>query len=482
MINFRFIVNIIGKLLLVESAFLVLCIVVALIYGENDLLAFIYSAVITLTAGSLMAFTVKVKDRVLAKKDGYFIVTSTWVIFTVFGCLPYLFGNTIPSIVDAVFETMSGFTTTGSSIINNVEALPHATLFWRSLTQWMGGIGIIVLLLAILPGFGIEGRDMFVAEVTGPTHDKFTATFTSTAQRMWTLYLSLTLLQTVFLLLGGMDLFDSICHSFTTMATGGYSTKQNSIAYWDSAYIQYVFIIFMFLAGTNFGLMYSVILKKIRNPFRDEEFKLYFLIVVVSSTIIALGLYFNGYSDLEKSIRDALFQVVTIQTTTGYATTDYLLWPPLLGIIIFVLMFVGASAGSASGGLKCVRISLLFKNSFIEMKRIIHPNGIINVKYNNKSVHPNIMSGVMGFAILYIFIFGISSVIMSFFTKDIATACSAVITSLSNVGPGFGEIGPMGNFSILPGIAKIFLAILMLVGRLEVFTVLVLFSRTFWKK
>lgn len=276
MINFRFITNIIGKLLFVESAFLIVCFIVALIYGESDVMAFVYSSIITLSMGSLMAFTVKVKDRVLAKKDGYFIVTCTWVIFTIFGCLPYLFGGTIPSIVDAIFETMSGFTTTGSSILNNIESLPHATLLWRSLTQWMGGLGIIVLLLAIIPGLGIEGRDLFVAEVPGPTHDKFTATFSSTARRMWYLYISLTVVQTIFLLLGDMDLFDAICHSFTTTATGGYSTKQASIAYWNSTYIQYVFIVFMFISGTNFGLLYVMLHGKFRKLFHDEEFKLYF--------------------------------------------------------------------------------------------------------------------------------------------------------------------------------------------------------------
>ena len=482
MINFRFITNIIGKLLFVESAFLILCIIVALIYGENDLMAFVYSAIITLGVGSLMTFTVKVKDRVLAKKDGYFIVTCTWIIFTIFGCLPYLFGGTIPSIVDAIFETMSGFTTTGSSVINNVEALPHATLFWRSLTQWMGGMGIIVLLLAIIPGLGIEGRDLFVAEVPGPTHDKFTATFKSTARRMWYLYISLTAAQAILLLLGNMDLFDAICHSFTTMATGGYSTKQASIAYWDSAYIQYVVIIFMFIAGTNFGLLYVILHGKFRKLFHDEEFKLYLYITLGASTIIAIVLFLNGYANLELSIRESIFQVVTILTTTGFATADYLLWPPLTGAIIFALLFIGACAGSTSGGLKCIRLNLLFKNSFIEMKRIIHPNGIINVKYNGKSVHPNIMTGAMGFFILYMFIFAISSLIMSLFTRDIATACSAVISSMSNVGPGFGEIGPMDNFANLHDFAKIFLSILMMVGRLEIFTVLVLFSKTFWKK
>lgn len=482
MINIRFIANLLGKLTLIESAFFVLCAIMALLYGESDFMAFTWSALITAGIGSLAAFSIKVNDRVLAKKDGYFIVCIVWVIFSLFGCLPYMIGQTIPAFADAFFETMSGFTTTGSSILNNIESLPHATLFWRSLTQWLGGLGIIVLFLAILPSLGIEGRDLYVAEVPGPTHNKITSTFNSSARKLWLLYLGLTFAQTILLLFGGMTLFDAICHSFTTMATGGFSTKQDSIAYWDSAYIQYVIIIFMLIAGTNFGLCFAVVKGDFRKLIHDEEFKWYILIAAISSITIGLGLYFSDWAGAEKSFRDAAFQVVTIMTTTGYATADYLLWPALLGLILFLLLFIGASAGSTAGGIKVVRIYLLFKNSFLELKRIIHPNAVINVKYNGKSIHPNIMTSVMGFFILFMIIFSIGSVVMSLFTVDIATACSAVITSMSNVGPGFGSIGPMDNFSHLNDFAKIFLAFLMLIGRLEIFTVMVLFSKSFWKR
>lgn len=482
MINIRFITNLIGKLILIESVFLILCIFVSLLYGETDTIAFVYSALVTISAGSLMAFSIKVNDRVLAKKDGCFIVTMVWIIFSLFGCLPYIFGGSIPSFVDAFFETMSGFTTTGSSVLDNVESLPHATLFWRSLTQWLGGIGIIVLFIAILPSLGIESRDLYVAEVPGPTHNKMSSTFTASARNMWILYSFLTLLETILLLFGGMSFFDSICHSFTSMATGGFSTKQASIGYWDSAYIQYIIIIFMFIAGTNFALCHAISKGNWRKIYTDNEFRTYFGIVVLASLIIGFGLYLSGWANAEKSFRDAIFQVVTIMTTTGYATADYLLWPALLGLILFLLMFVGASAGSTSGGLKVIRVLLLFKNSFIELKRIIHPNGVINVKYNDKSIHPSIMTSIMGFFILFMIIFTISSIIMTLFTNDIITACSAVITSMSNVGPGFGSIGPMYSFSHMNDFAKIFLALLMLVGRLEVFTVMVLFTKSFWKK
>lgn len=482
MINFRFIANLMGRLLLIESGFLLLCVIVAFIYGESDLMAFFYTTVITLSAGFGMSYFIKIKDRVLAKKDGYFMVTMVWVVFSLFGCLPYIFGNTLPAFADAFFETMSGFTTTGSSVITHIEQVPHATLFWRSLTQWLGGLGIIMLFIAILPSLGIEGRDLYVAEVTGPTHSKTSFTFTSSARKMWVLYMILTLLQMVLMCVGGMDIFDSICHAFTTMATGGFSTKANSIAYWDSAYIQYIIIIFMFIAGTNFGLVHTAIKGNWRKLIHDNEFQLYFFIVAVSSLIIGIGLYISGWADVSKSMRDAIFQVVTLMTTTGFATADYLLWPPLLGLILFLLFFIGASAGSTSGGFKVVRVYLLFKNSFIELKRIIHPNGIINVKYNGKTVHPSMMSGIMGFAILYLIIFTIGSLVMTLFTEDIITACSAVATSMSNVGPGFGSIGPMYTFANLNCFAKIFLAVLMLVGRLEIFTVMVLFTKAFWKR
>lgn len=482
MINFRFIANLMGRLLLIESAFLLLCVLIALIYGEHDASAFFYTSLITMSVGFLLSKLIKIKDRVLAKKDGYFMVTMVWIIFSLFGSLPYMIGNTIPSFADAFFETMSGFTTTGSSILNHVEALPHATLFWRSLTQWLGGLGIIMLFIAILPSLGIEGRDLYVAEVPGPTHNKTSFTFTSSARQMWILYTILTLLQTLLLLFGGMNLFDGICHAFTTMATGGFSTKQNSIAYWDSAYIQYVIIIFTFMAGTNFGLLHTAIRGNWRKLIQDNEFQLYFTIVLLASVVIGVGLYVIGWADFEKSMRDATFQVVTLITTTGFATADYLLWPPLLGLILFLLLFVGASAGSTAGGMKVVRVYLLFKNSFVELKRIIHPNGIINVKYNNKSVHPNIMTGIMAFAILFMIVFTIGSLIMTIFTEDIITACSAVVSSMSNVGPGFGSVGPMFSYAHLNDFAKLFLAFLMLVGRLEIFTVMVLFTKAFWRK
>ena len=482
MINSKMIYRIIGFLLLIETAMLLCCGAVSLFYKENDLQSFLISSAITTGVGILMLAIGKGAEKSLNRRDGYVIVSTAWIAFSLFGMLPYYIGGYIPSITDAFFETMSGFSSTGATIMNNIESMPHGILFWRAMTQWIGGLGIVFFTIAVLPIFGMGGIQVFAAEASGPTHDKVHPRIGVTAKWIWGIYAGMTGTLIVLLVFGGMSVFDSICHAFTTTSTGGFSTKQNSIAYWDSAYIQYVIIIFTFMAGTNFGLLHTAIRGNWRKLIQDNEFQLYFTIVLLASVVIGVGLYVIGWADFEKSMRDATFQVVTLITTTGFATADYLLWPPLLGLILFLLLFVGASAGSTAGGMKVVRVYLLFKNSFVELKRIIHPNGIINVKYNNKSVHPNIMTGIMAFAILFMIVFTIGSLIMTIFTEDIITACSAVVSSMSNVGPGFGSVGPMFSYAHLNDFAKLFLAFLMLVGRLEIFTVMVLFTKAFWRK
>ena len=404
-----------------------------------------------------------------------------WVVFSFFGCLPYLFSGAIPSVTNAFFETMSGFTTTGSSILNNIEDLSHGILFWRSLTQWMGGMGIIVMFLAILPTLGIGGRELFVAEVPGPAPDKLTPRIKETARNLWGLYMLFTFVETILLYAGGMSFFDAINHSLTTMATGGYSTKQASIGFYTSPYIQYTIIFFMFVAGTNFTLSYGMITGRFTKIFKDEEFRFYTLVVLFFALVVTVGLIAAGKVTGEQAFRDALFTVVSIITTTGYATADYLAWTPFLGMLIFVLFFVGGSAGSTGGGVKVVRILLLFKNSFYELKRLVHPNAVIPIRYNTKVVDQKTVTNILAFFVFYILIFMMSAVLMSFWTSDIYSAFSAVATTLGNVGPGFGEIGPMENFHHLPNLAKWFLAFLMMLGRLELFTVLVLFSPSFWK-
>ncbi|WP_216616596.1 TrkH family potassium uptake protein [Marinifilum caeruleilacunae] len=470
-----------GKLLVGESFFLFLSLLVSLIYQENDSAAFLNAGLITFAVGTFSYLISKGVKKDLGKREGYIIVSLVWVVFSIFGCLPYLFSGAIPSVTDAFFETMSGFTTTGSSILNNIEELPHGILFWRSLTQWMGGMGIIVMFLAILPTLGIGGRELFVAEVPGPAPDKLTPRIKETARNLWGLYMLFTAVETIMLYAGGMTFFDAINHSLTTMATGGYSTKQASVGFYTSPYIQYTIIFFMFVAGTNFTLSYGMITGRFTKVFKDEEFRFYTLVVLFFAFVITLGLIAAGHVTGEQAFRDALFTVVSIITTTGYATADYLLWTPFLGMLIFVLFFVGGSAGSTGGGVKVVRILLLFKNSFYELKRLVHPNAVIPIRYNSKVVDQKTVTNILAFFVFYILIFMMSAVLMSFWTSDIYSAFSAVATTLGNVGPGFGEIGPMENFYHLPDLAKWFLAFLMMLGRLELFTVLVLFSPSFWK-
>lgn len=481
MIKHKIILNILGKLLVGESVFLFLSYLVALFYQESDSFSFLISGVITLAVGLLSYYSNRGVNKDLGKREGYVIVSIVWVVFSFFGCLPYLFSGSITSVTDAFFETMSGFTTTGSSILNNIEALPHGILFWRSLTQWLGGMGIIVMFLAILPTLGIGGRELFVAEVPGPTPDKLTPRIKETARNLWGLYALFTMVETLLLMFGGMSFYDAINHSLTTMATGGYSTKQASVGFFTSPYIQYVIILFMFIAGTNFTLSYATIIGKFDRIKRDEEFRFYGLVVLFFTLLITIGLVTTSSLGIEHAFRDALFQVVSIITTTGYVTADYLQWTPFLGILIFVLMFFGGSAGSTGGGVKIVRILLLFKNSFYELKRLVHPNAVIPVRFNGKVVDQKTVTNILAFFVFYVLIYAFSVIIMSIWEPNIDSALSAVATTLGNIGPGFGSVGPMDNFFHLPVLAKWFLSFLMLLGRLELFTVLVLFSPAFWK-
>lgn len=471
-----------GRLLFVETIFLVISLAVALGYGGADVKSFLLTAAITGFVGAICYFTTQNCNKDVGKREGYVVVSLVWVVFSLFGCLPYLFSGAIPSVTDAFFETMSGFTTTGSSILNNIEELPHGILFWRSLTQWLGGMGIIVLFLAVLPKLGVGGRELFAAEVPGPNPDKLTPSIKATARRLWGLYLGFTVAEALFLAIGGMEWFDAINHSLTTLATGGYSTKQASIGAYPTPYIQYVIILFMFIAGVNFSLSYAAVTGRIKKLWKDEEFQWYFAIVVLFTLLITLGLMVTMEGSLESNFRDALFTVISILSTTGYATADYLLWAPHIALLVFVLMFFGGSGGSTSGGVKIVRVMLLVKNSYYEIVRLLHPNAIIPVRFNKQSVKSSTVDNIMAFVILYAIVFVISIVILSFWMSSLDSTLSAVATSLGNIGPGFGQIGPMENFSGLADGAKWFLSFLMLLGRLELFTVLVLLTPAFWKR
>ncbi len=479
--NYKSSFFVLSRLIFIEGIFMLVSALVSLLYHENDFQILSVIGATALILGFSVSWLFKKAKGQFRRKEGYFVVTATWIVFSLIGALPFYFSHFIPSYTDAFFETMSGFTTTGASILNDIESLPHGLLFWRSIIQWLGGMGIIVLSLAVLPVLGIGGMQLFVAEVPGPTKDKLHPRITETAKRLWLLYVGYTAAETALLYYGGMNIFDAVCHSFTTMATGGYSTKQASIAHFNSPFIEYVIIAFMFIAGTNFSLGYFAINLKLKKVFKNQEFKTYFGLILLMTVIVTTGLIVIDNIRPELSFRHAFFQVVSIVTTTGFVTADYLKWPTFLMVIIFLLMFVGGSAGSTGGGMKVIRILLVVKNSFKELKRLLHPSAIIPVKYNGISVNPSIMSNVLSFLVFYILVFVVGTIVISAMGYNIESSMGAIAATLGNIGPGIGAVGPMENFSHFSDFGKWFLSFMMLIGRLELFTVFVILSPAYWK-
>jgi trk system potassium uptake protein TrkH len=482
MLNHRTIIRILGVILVTEGFFMLLSVPVSLIFREKDFYHFLLAAAITISAGLAAYLPTRRTPPSLNRRDGYVIVTGAWVLFSLFGTLPFVLTGSISNFTDAFFETISGFTTTGASILNNIEELSHGILFWRSLIQWLGGMGIILLTLLLLPYLGIGGVQLFSAEVPSPTPDKLHPHIKDTAKRLWLIYLLFTLTESVLLWIGDMDLYDAICHSLTTMATGGYSTKQASIAYWNSPYIHYVITVFMFLAGTNFTLAYFGMHGQFRKIWKNEEFKWYIGFIMGFTMLVTLGLFFTGGGGLEPAFRKSLFQVVSVITTTGYVTADYMKWAPWLMVLIFILMFFGGSAGSTGGGPKIMRIMVMLKNSTQELKRMVHPNALIPVRLNKTAVEEKVVNSVLAFMAFYGIIAVISMGVMAALGNDLDTSLGAVAATLGNIGPGIGKVGPALNFSEIHVAGKWFLSFLMLVGRLELFTVLVLFSPHFWRR
>ncbi len=481
--NYKVILNILGLLLLLNGAFMMLCIPFSLHFQEGDLMPLLTSGGITMLVGYItFALTRRNRSKHLKKKDGYLIVTLGWLAMSVFGTLPYLLSGSIPNFTDAFFETISGFTTTGATILTDTESVDKGVLFWRSLTQWIGGMGIIVLAVAILPILGIGGMQLFVAEAPGISPDKLKPRINETAKRLWLIYVGLTLTEMMLLWIGGMTFYDAINHALTTMATGGFSTKNASIAYYQSPFIQYTIAFFMFLAGTNFTLTYFGLHGKFKTVYRNEEFRYYASFCILLTAIFAISIYMHSGQGLEKSFRDGLFQVISIITTTGYVTADYTQWTFSIVVLIFVMMFFGASAGSTAGGVKIVRHIVLIKNSILELKRQLHPSAIIPVRLNKKAVHRNITFNILAFIMIYISIFATGSVVMAWIGADFLTAIGSVATCLGNIGPGLGDVGPVDHFASIPDTGKWFLSFLMLLGRLELFTVLILMTPYFWRK
>ncbi len=483
MINTKMIAHVMGFLFLIEAGFLALCLLLAICYRESDALAFGIAIVVTTAAGILAIWTGKNAEKKFSRRDGYVVVTFSWIFFSLFGMLPFYLSGYIPNLTDAFFETISGFTTTGASILEDIESLPHGLLFWRSLTQWIGGMGIVFFTIAVLPIFGIGGVQLFAAEATGPTHDKVHPRIGIMAKWIWTIYLGLTLAETLLLLLGGMDFFDSLCHSLTTTSTGGYSTRQDSIAAYHSSYIEYVITLFMFLSGVNYTLLYLLFIKaNARRLLHNTEFRWYMGMVACFTVFTTVVLVFTSPFGMEESFRKAIFQVVSIQTTTGFASADYMTWVPVLWMLISILMFFGACAGSTTGGVKCIRIVIMSRVARNEFKHIIHPNAVLPVRINRQVIPTSTVSVVLAFTFLYVVVLFVGWLLLMSFGLEFKEAYGIVVSSLGNIGPALGKYGPAYSWTHLPDAVKWISALLMLIGRLELFTVLLLLTPGFWKR
>ena len=493
-LTFRIILQIMGLLLVCNGGFMVLAGLVSGIMQDGATLDILLSAIVTMLGGTMAMFYTRGHRKEVKRKEGYIIVTFGWLIMSLSGVLPYLFSGAIPNVTNAFFETISGYTTTGASILNDIESLPEGILFWRSLTHWIGGMGIIVLAIAILPLLGIGGMQLFTAEAPGPGGDKLHPRITDTAKRLWLIYVGYTLAETLLLKLAGMSLFDAANHALSTLSTGGFSTKNTSIAYWnDTPLIQYIIIVFMFLAGTNFVMSYFAFTGKVQRALRDEEFRVYGTFILCFTLIAGLIVYFQAnvpisdyhpqvFGAAESAMRHALFQVLAIITTTGFVTADFTNWTPFLTVFFFGLMFLGGCAGSTSGGIKVMRHLLIIKNGLLEFKRTLHSNAIIPVRFNNKTVSEHIVYNIIAFFVLYMLLFIIGALVLGYLGLDFESAIGGAASSLGNVGPALGDLNPVVNFSALPDFGKWWCGFLMLLGRLELFTVLILFVPYFWKK
>lgn len=479
-INFRGIVHILGIILMLEGVFMSTCIIISLIYGEPER-PFLISTTILILFGLLCwKLTDSHRSKSFGIRESFIIVSLAWFLLSLFGTLPYLISRSIPGFTNALFESVSGFTTTGASILNDIESLPYGILFWRSLTHWIGGMGIVVLAVALLPFLKIEGVMLFNNESSGIMQEKLSPRIGSVAKRLWIIYAGLTLAETLLLWAGDMNLFDAVCHSFGTIATGGFSTRNSSIAGY-SPYAQYVISVFMILSGINFTMHYFGLKRQFRKVFQNEELKYYLLIIAVFTVVIATELISHYHAHYEEAFRRALFQVSSIITATGFATDDYMLWPNLSLFLIFLLMFVGASAGSTGGGIKVIRHVFLFKKIKASFKQIIHGTAVIPIKINNQPVDSRIVHNVLSFIAIYLSTFIVGSLLLIAVGVDFHTSIGGVISCMGGIGPGLAEVGPVGNYAAIPIFGKDVLMIMMMLGRLELFSIFVIFTPQFWR-
>ncbi len=483
--NTRLVIRVLGALLLIEALFMLVPTAAAWWYKEADLMAFGISAGITFLAGIISMLVGRRAEQRVGEREGYLIVALVWIVFSLFGMLPFYLSGATPTITDAFFETMSGFTTTGATILPDVEVMTHSILLWRALTQWLGGMGIIVLSIAILPMFGLGGMQLYAAEVTGLSYEKLSPRIANTSKMLWGFYIALTALEAILLYVCGMEGFDSICHSLSTIATGGFSTKNASLTAYAPV-LQYIVTFFMLLSGLSFALLIFALRGRPDKLIRDEESKWYLSAVGVCTLVVAIGLFVVGqdwtWGAGESAFRRAVFTVVAAITSTGFAIDDYMTWFPLLWVMIFFLMFTGACAGSTSGGIKWVRLVIFTKNGFKELQRRIHPNAILPVKLNGKPITQQTTNNVMAFMVFYVLTIAATVLIFCACGINFDEAIGTTVSAIGNVGISIGSFGPTGTYAAFPTLAKWVMSFVMLVGRLEIFTVLLLFSPALWRK
>ena len=480
--NIGSVVKVLGFLLLVTAACLLLPLAISLLYREADWYYFLAAAGLGTVVGGLTLLILRDAPD-LRVREGFAVVALGWFCVGLLGAVPFWLSGQMPSFTDSVFESISGFTTTGASILTDIEGRSHGTLFWRALTHWLGGMGIVLLALAILPLLGVGGMQLFRAEVPGPVAERLTPRIRETAKLLWGVYFLLTVLEILALCLAGMGLFDAICHAFATMATGGFSNRNSSVGGYASPAVEWIIIVFMFLAGTNFSLHYLALTGRWKTYLQDEEFRFYAALVLLCS-LLAVGVLtrVHFYGTMGETVRQAMFQVVSILTTTGFGTADYLLWPPLTHALLLVLMAVGGCAGSTGGGIKVMRVLILLRHAKIELRRLLHPRAVFTLWFNNRALSPAVQTNVLGFFLLFMLVYVAGVLILTLGGRDLVTSVGATAATLGNIGPGLGLVGPASNYASLVGWEKWLLTLFMLIGRLEIFTVLVLFLPGAWRR
>jgi len=477
----RAILQIMGVINMIIAAAMLAPLCISLLFDEGDTKTFVISVAITAAVGLILYFVFRTKDIEISHREGFVVVAASWLCASFFSALPFYISGTLPSLTDAVFEASSGITTTGASVLNQIEGLPHGILFWRSMTHWLGGIGIVLFSVAILPLLGIGGMQLYKAEASSITGDKFVPRIKDMAKILVKVYLFLSFVMMVLLLISGMGLFDAFVHAVGSISTGGFSDKNMSIAYYNNALIEWLIIIFMFVGATSFNLHYDFYKKGVRSYLKSEEFRFFFFTLLASTILIAINLKITGYVSSGSLIRDSAFQVVSISTTTGYTTANYAQWPAFSQLILLLLMFIGGCAGSTTGAIKSVRVLVLFKFIYKELYRLIHPHAVAPVKLNGRVLSPEIVKGITGFTIIYFLVFIVSTLLLTTTNLDLVTSISSVATCLGGIGPALGATGPMSNFAALHGFAKWILILDMILGRLEIYTLLILFIPAFWR-